>query len=151
MSSTIDASFNSQDMETLLEAMDIWESNGTIESTVLDYVKKIPVPKENKEAAKYIGEIKEFWVGQEKDILSRRDVIREKAIFLKAKLMQAKITKGIDQLFNTPDSVAAEAQATPTLPVKKGKLRLAEEFIRDLGVWSHYEKFLEDRKNTSPE
>jgi hypothetical protein len=161
MSNIIDASFNSKDVETLLEAMDIWESTGNVESTVLDYIKKIPVPKGNKEAAQYIKEIKEYWIGQEKDIVSRRDVVREKAIFLKAKLMQAKISKGIDRFFAAPDPLpevpakevagAVGIDPPPTQADEFGKRQLAEAFIKDLGVWSHYEKFLADRANLSAE
>jgi hypothetical protein len=91
---------------------------------------------------------------------------------LKAKLMLVRRDMGIDQLFEMAAEAASPTQPAPVekvpqavpvssekadsggvkIPVSttdegdQGTLEDAVFFLKDLGVWDHYQKFLADRK-----
>jgi hypothetical protein len=155
--SELSSKFSRDDISTLLEAMSEWESLGNQELYLLNTIKGMPLPPEDHEAYEMVSHIKSHFQQKEKSIRASHDVRQEKAVFLKAKLMLVRRDMGIDKLFE----MAAEDLAAP--PIKKEaetvdesptptqvldvsdaqkKLERAEFFIRDLGVWTHYEKFL---------
>lgn len=165
--SSLDSKFSREDLETLIEAMGDWESLGNHEFHVLQMVKNIPMPPEDHEAFEFIGKLKEHFRNRERDIKDSRVTRQEKSVFLKAKLMLVRKDLGISQLFDmAAEAAACESHAAPKekvpvmvgvdapeldtsdmSPAEKG-LAEAEFFIKDLGVWDHYQTFLADRKNS---
>jgi hypothetical protein len=148
--------FNIYDIETLIEAMGDWEMMGNHDFHVLQMIKNAPMPPEDSEAFDVMNQIKEVFRSREKDILAGRAMRQEKAIFLKAKLLmvRSKLTSG--QLFdmgensdvanqiNTKESAKAIVKKNLEKSNLEKKLELAEYFIKDLGVWDHFQKFLSD-------
>lgn len=159
----LSSQFTREDIETLLEAMGDWEVLGNHEFHVMQMIKGAPLPPEDHEAFEVMQQIKEHYRKREKDIKASREVRQEKAVFLKAKLMLVRKELGINQLFdmsantdpNSPmpqpkdESEAPEPKAKPKKadPDVAKKLEMAEFFIKDLGVWPHYEKFLVEQKS----
>jgi hypothetical protein len=101
--------------------------------------------------------IKNHFHNIEKDIKESRVTRQERAVFIRAKLMLVRRDMGINQLFemateeSAPTSVPVSSKDQPvSIPVNKSdlaaKLEQAEFFIRDLGVWDHYQKFLTEAK-----
>lgn len=172
----LSSKFTREDLETLLEAMGDWEMLGNHEFHVMSMIRSAPMPPEDHEAYEVMEQIKEHFRKREKDIMASRAVRQEKAVFLKAKLMMVRKDLGISALFdmsvntdpNSPmpqPKVEAEPEAfTPKAKrVKpkadeaadetdyKAKLEAAEFFIKDLGVWAHYEKFLKEKAGGAEE
>jgi len=168
--SNLDSRFTRDDLETLIEAMGDWESLGNHEFHVLQMVKNIPMPPEEHEAFEFIHKLKEHFRSRERDIKDSRVTRQEKSVFLKAKLMMARRDLGISALFDmasnmdegnlsdapketVPSSSSGietpiEDLPTDELSLAKRGLEQAEFFIKDLGVWEHYQTFLSDRKNS---
>lgn len=163
--SILESRFSREDLETLIEAMGDWESLGNHEFHVLQMVKNIPLPPEDHEAYEFIGKLKEHFRNRERSINDSRLTRQEKAVFLKAKLMMARKDLGINQLFDmAAEAAASEPYEAETVPPEMGvsaapakaekkseaaaRLEAAEFFIKDLGVWDHYQTFLADRKNS---
>lgn len=163
--SSLDSRFSREDLETLIEAMGDWESLGNHEFHVLQMVKNIPMPPEDHEAFEFIDKLKEHFKSRERDINDSRVTRQEKSVFLKAKLMMARRDLGISDLFDMASSPIGLDE--PTKPIKpksteslisdpslnldelglaRKNLQEAEYFIKDLGVWDHYQSFLEERK-----
>jgi hypothetical protein len=148
--------FNIYDIETLIEAMGDWEMMGNHDFHVLQMIKNAPMPPEDSEAFDVMNQIKEVFRSREKDILAGRAMRQEKSIFLKAKLLmvRSKLTSGqlfdmgensdaVNQL-NTKESAKAIVKKNLEKSNVEKKLELAEYFIKDLGVWDHFQKFLSD-------
>jgi hypothetical protein len=148
--------FNIYDIETLIEAMGDWEMMGNHDFHVLQMIKNAPMPPEDSEAFDVMNQIKEVFRSREKDILAGRAMRQEKSIFLKAKLLmvRSKLTSGqlfdmgensdaVNQL-NTKESAKAIIKKNLEKSNVEKKLELAEYFIKDLGVWDHFQKFLSD-------
>lgn len=147
--------FSRDDIEVLLEATNDWEALGSQEWHLMNMVKGAPVPdaEQYPEAYEMVTAIKDHFKKREKDIKDSRVTRQERAVFLKAKLMMVRRDMGINQLFEmatedaAPEQVAAaeaardEAMSTSD-PVSIKALQKAEFFIRDLGVWDHYQRFL---------
>lgn len=164
----LSSQFTREDIETLIESVGDWEMLGNHEFHVMQMIKGAPLPPEDHEAYEVMQQIKEHYKKREKDLLRSREVRQERAVFLKAKLMLVRRDLGVNQLFNMaintdPNSPAPEKKETVEpksshgegvvkVPVKCGddenkkKLELAEFFIKDLGVWEHYQKFLTEKK-----
>jgi len=148
--------FNIYDIETLIEAMGDWEMMGNHDFHVLQMIKNAPMPPEDSEAFDVMHQIKEVFRSREKDILAGRAMRQEKAIFLKAKLLmvRSKLTSG--QLFdmgensdavnqqNTQQSAKAIAKKNLEKSNLEKRLEMAEYFIKDLGVWDHFQKFISE-------
>ena len=160
--SELKSSFSRDDIETLIESMDNWESMGNQEFHLMNMIKNSPMPPVDHEAYEHMEHIKEHFRNRERDIEATKHVRQEKAVFLKAKLMLARRDLTIDQLFematedemqsmsvdgDNPQTVTPEHDHTSTTTHKSldSSLELAEFFIKDLGVWDHYQKFLKDR------
>lgn len=162
--SNLDSNLNSDDLETLLEATNDWEMLGNNDFYTLNMVKTVPLPAEDHETYRFISHIKEHFRSREKDIKAARAVRQEKAVFLKAKLMMLKRDLGITQLFDEAQVVpergfVMKASADHTIKLSDDEiqraedltnaidkdLKRAEEFIKDLGVWEHYQKFCLER------
>lgn len=173
--SELKSSFTRDDIETLIESMDFWESMGNQEFHLMNMIKNAPMPPEDHEAFDSMQQIKDHFRSRERDIAATRATRQEKAVFLKAKLMLVRRDLSIDQLFemateSTPETQSAPVENVPqveTVPVIESEdevvavavpvpvtsaesklestLELAEFFIQDLGVWEHYQKFLQDR------
>jgi hypothetical protein len=170
--SDLTSKFTREDLETLLEAMSDWESLGNHEFHVLQMIKNAAMPPEDHEAFEQFLQIKEHFRKREKEIIASREVRQEKAVFLKAKLMLVRKDVGISALFDMAANADANSPAPKPKeerepeawnhleePVKKAataavavedegiakRLTLAEFFIRDLGVWDHYQKFIAEK------
>jgi len=142
---------------------------------VFQMVKNIPMPPEEHEAYEFIHKLKEHFRTRERDIKDSRVTRQEKAVFLKAKLMMARRDLGISALFDMASNmeegavsgsgsiaisdapketvpsisgVETSIEDTDDLSIAKRSLEKAEFFIKDLGVWDHYQTFLSDRKNS---
>lgn len=164
--------FSRDDVETLIEAMGDWEALGNQEYTLLQMIKGAPMPPEDHEAFEYMQHIKDHFRRREREIVDSRLTRQERSVFLKAKLMMVRRDLGINQLFEmaaTPDVAATEPQpelepqpepqpeSSTDSPVQEKKsmsgdlhsrLKIAEFFIKDLGVWAHYEKFVAEKTNS---
>jgi hypothetical protein len=170
--SELKSSFTRDDLETLIESMDFWESMGNQEFHLMNMIKNAPMPPDDHEAFDSMNQIKEHFRNRERDIEATRQTRQEKAVFLKAKLMLVRRDLSIDQLFDMATEVTPEVQSAPVervapaeavvesaeaveiseLPVVSkvesnldSSLEQAEFFIKDLGVWDHYQKFLADK------
>lgn len=165
----LSSKFSRDDIETMLEAIGDWEMLGNQEFHVLQMIKNAPLPPDDHEAHEAMQNIKDHFKRREKDIMRSREVRQERSIFLKAKLMLVRKDIGISQLFDMAASVDPNSTLTPkeesessgfegeggvtepkakskdTVASLRKKLELAEFFIDDLGVKSHYEKFLADK------
>jgi hypothetical protein len=148
--------FSRDDIETLLEAANDWESIGSQEFHLMNMVRSAPMPPDDHEAFEMVQAIKDHFKKRERDIKESRTTRQERAVFLKAKLMLVRRDMGINQLFEmaTENSEVA-SEVKETIPATEGiaalsglaaKLERAEFFIRDLGVWDHYEKFVSEIK-----
>lgn len=169
--SELKSSFTRDDLETLIESMDFWESMGNQEFHLMNMIKNAPLPPEDHEAYEAMTQIKDHFRSRERDIEATRVTRQEKAVFLKAKLMLVRRDLSINQLFEMATEASPEVTSSPvenapetetvpvidsedevvTVPVTsaesslKSSVELAEFFIKDLGVWEHYQKFLKDR------
>ena len=167
--SELKSSFSKDDIQTLIESMDNWESMGNQEFHLMNMIKNAPMPPEDHEAYEHMEHIKEHFRNRERDIEATKHMRQEKAVFLKAKLMLVRRDLDIDQLFEMAiDEDVPETQSTsaeddnsqtiipehdhttaPLISTPResldSSLELAEFFIKDLGVWDHYQKFLKDR------
>ena len=147
--------FSIYDIETLIEAMGDWEMVGNHDFHVLNMIKNAPLPPEDHEAYEVMIQIKDAFRIREKDILASRSLRQEKSIFLKAKLLmvRSKLTSG--QLFDMSENADAAtgnnatAQTQPKQDHLQKRLEQAEFFIKDLGVWDHFQKFLSDKSSRS--
>lgn len=144
----LNSALSKVDLKTLIESMDYWEERGNQDFHALNLVKNAPVPPEDHEAFDFVKNIKAHFKEREKDIKATREVRQETATLLKAKLFMIKQSLGIDELF---ENAAIEGEVVPAPKKKMSKeqraaLELAEEFIKDLGVWKHYETFLAGKK-----
>lgn len=137
--------FSVYDIETLIEAMGDWEMVGNHDFHVLNMIKNAPMPPEDHEAYEVMSQIKDVFRAREKDILASRSLRQEKAIFLKAKLLmvRSKLTSG--QLFDMSEN-ADVAKGVKKTDVDN-RLEQAEFFIKDLGVWDHFQKFLKENSS----
>ncbi len=150
----LQAEFSREDLETLIEAMGEWEIVANEEYHALNMVKNIPMPDQDSEFFEYISKLKEQFSKREKDIRASREVRQEKAVFLKAKLMLVRRELGINQLFDMAGStsptvetpVASKPVSVENNPEAQTALELAEYFIKDLGTWDFYQKFLKEKR-----
>lgn len=156
----LDSVLNHDDLETLLESMGDWETIGNHEFHVMNWVKNAQMPPQDSEAYEFMVKIKDQFKQREKEIKDMRMLRQEKAIFLKAKLMLIRRDMGIDQLF---DNAARAAAMSPPVPQKEtavqvqpdtaiavveekqDRLAKAEQYIREVGIWNNYQKFLEEQ------
>mgnify|MGYP003500950745 CR=1 FL=1 len=132
----LNSKFSREDIETLLESISDWECVENQEYQMMSYIKALQLPSEDNPAYNSILAVKENFKSREKEIKESRITRQERAVFLKAKLMLVRRDMGIDQLFEMATESAKDAESS------KSKLDLAEEFIRDLGVWKHYQEFI---------
>lgn len=154
--SELSSKFSQQDIETLIESMDDWELMGNQEYHILQMIKSAPLPPEDHEAYDVMSQIKDHFKKRERDIKKNRQIRQERATFLKCKLMMVRNDLGANELWD----MAANGELSP---VKKEddnkdlqddcvkKLRLAEEFIDDLGVRKHYNTFLAEKNSLQSE
>ena len=132
----LNSKFSREDIETLLESISDWECVENQEYQMMSYIKALQLPSEDNPAYNSILAVKENFKSRENEIKESRITRQERAVFLKAKLMLVRRDMGIDQLFEMATESAKDAESS------KSKLDLAEEFIRDLGVWKHYQEFI---------
>lgn len=155
------SSFSRDDIETLIDAMTDWESIGNHEYHVMQMVKGHPLPEQDDDSFEFVKKIKEHFRKREKEIKSERMLRQEKAILVKAKLVLLRQEGGINKLFEVAAEAAEEAapqeepsssegRVTKLSAVQQNRLELAEFYIKDLGVWDMYQKFLVDRGVTTP-
>lgn len=153
----LEKKFNNQDIETLIEAMEDWEAVGNQEYHILSMIKSAPMPPSDHEAFEYMDQIKQYFKKREKDIMASKSIRQEKSIFLKAKLLMLRQDLQRDEFLeiattnienNNKFSEKENKINTKESEIKK-KLDMAEFFIKDLGVWSHFEKFLAEKSKTA--
>lgn len=156
----LSSKFSREDIEVLLEATNDWEALGSQEFHLMNMVNGAPVPDEEQypEAYEMVTAIKKHFKQREKDIKDSRITRQERAVFLKAKLMLVRRDMGINQLFemateeSLPQDIAAQSAVksaksivgTAETNFLERDLKRAEFFIKDLGVWDHYQKYLEE-------
>lgn len=140
----LNTKFTRSDLETLIESMGDWEMLGDHEHRVLEMIKGAPMPPEDHEAYDIMSQIKNHYKKREREINASRQVRQERATLLKAKLMLVRMELGTNQFFEMSDNTCADGQQKT--PESSEALTLAEFFIRDLGVWDHYKKFLKEKK-----
>jgi hypothetical protein len=154
----LESKFTKEDIDTLLTALDDWEMLGNNDFHWMQMIKQSPMPPKDHEAYETFKMLKESFVQREKEILNARAVRQERAIFLKAKLMLVRQDMSVDQLFematttdSTEKKIAVKGDSEP-VPVKVGtsKLQLAESFMKEINVWSHYQKFLQEKQAEIP-
>tara|TARA_Y100000034_G_C6845233_1_gene382845 strand:- start:332 stop:850 length:519 start_codon:yes stop_codon:yes gene_type:complete len=169
--SELSSKFTRDDLETLIDSIGDWEQLGNQEWHLLNMIKNAPMPPEDHEAFEHMQGIKNHFRSREREIEDSRQTRQEKAVFLKAKLMLVRRDMGIDQLFEMAAEASSPQEPAPVekvpvpvstersdsegvkIPVKdsgneaQGSLELAEFFIRDLGVWDHYQKFLAEKQD----
>lgn len=148
--SELTSKFSKEDLETLIESMGDWELMGSQEFNFLNMIEDAPMPPEDHEAFQVMQHIKDYYRSRKQKILDNRLVRQEKAVFLKAKLMLVRRDMNMDSLFEMAISSPGPVPVTPpvnkfTPAVIQQKLETAEFFIKDLGVWGHYEKFLAEK------
>lgn len=158
----LSSKFTRDDVETLIEAMGDWEMLGNHEFNLMNMVLQAPMPPEDHEAFDTFQQIKNHFKVRQQEILDHRMDRQEKAIFLKAKLLMVRRELAVGEVFE----MAAEEAVKSAKPVKaekvekvvedkpvksspkavlQKKLELAEFFIKDLGVWKHYQDFLAEQ------
>lgn len=159
--SELSSKFTREEIQTLIDAVDDWENLGMGEWHIAEAVKNSPMPDEGHEAYEMMKAVKEHFRKREMIINDNKEVRMERAVFLKAKLFMVRKALNIDALFEMPvDTSSPPPKAAPIAEVVAEKsdsdlpaedsasveaLKQAEFFIRDLGVWGHYEKFLADK------
>lgn len=92
--------FTRQDIETLLEAMGDWETMGNQEYHFLQLIKSAPMPPENHEAYQAFKSIKKHFKRREEQIKFEREVRKENATLLNAKLIMTKRKVAVNELFD---------------------------------------------------
>lgn len=156
----LSSKFTRDDIETLIESVSDWELVGNQEFHMMQMIRNAPMPPEDHEAFEPIQQIKDYYSEREKNILQSKAMRQEKAVFLKAKLMLVRKEMDIHDLFEmatdapqTDDQAAIPSAVTPapTPAPDPNKLEMAEFFIRDLGVWDHYTKFLAEKSQQTGE
>lgn len=159
--------FTRDDLQMLIEAIGDWEAVKTQDYFIMQQIKDAPLPPdEESEVYQFWKAVKDSFRQREQQIIDNRNARQETAVFLKAKLMLARKDLNIGSLFEMPIEMSA---STPTpkretpkavggVAVKEAleksfqqRLEIAEFFIRDLGVWEHYQKFLEEKKSAGSE
>lgn len=160
----LSSKFDRNDVETLIEALGDWEMSGNHDYAFMQAVEDAPMPPEDNEAYDIVVRMKDYYRERKQNILDHRAARQETAVFLKAKLMMVRKAMGISDLFN----METETEAIPVAPIPVApvapvpvvpdskpiaavptSLELAEFFIKDLGVWDHYQKFLVDKQENS--
>lgn len=153
----ITSKFSREDIDTLIEAMSDWEAVGNDDFYRLIALKGAPSLPEDHEAYEFLENLKAQYKRREKNIMADRATRQEKTIFLKAKLMLVRQDIGINQLFEVATETTPEPAKLENVPVSlvtdinnalKKKLERAEYFIKDLGVWDHFQKFLTETAET---
>lgn len=143
----LNSALSKEDLNTLIEAMDDWELFGNSEFHMMSAVKNAPLPPEDQEEQyEFVKRIKDHYKRREKEIKDTRAIRQEKAIFTKAKLMLIRQDIGIGKLFEPTTTTEGEVSSE-----SPSKLALAEFFIKDMGVWQHYVKFLQGEGLPAPE
>ena len=146
----LSSKFSRDDIDVLIDAMGDWESIGNHEYNVMHMVKNYPMPDRDEESYDFVKNIKEHFRKREKEIKNERSVRQERAILVKAKLVLLRQEAGINQLLdvairNDEEPAPKEASSVTLTEADQNRLELAEFYIKDLGVWDMYQKFLVDR------
>lgn len=148
----LSSALSKEEIGLLIEAVSDWEAIGNHEFHVLSMVKKQPMPDEDDDQYEFIKQIKDHFKKREKEIQDSCTLRQEKAILAKAKLVLIRHDLGIGQLFENSQIPSASIQVLDDIasgqvatPQEKTQLELAEFYIKDLGVWDMYQKFLQER------
>ena len=153
----ITSAFTRDDIATLIESIGDWEMLGNQEFHMMKMVMDAPMPPEDHEAFEVMNQIKDYYRQKERQINEYRMNRQEKAVFLKAKLLLVRRDMDVNSVFEMAVETSKEAllpsidhiqptiAATPPVEEPQAKLAMAEFFIRDLGVWQHYQKFLAEQ------
>jgi len=162
----LDSKLTNDDLNTLVEAMSDWESIGNHEYHLMNAVRSAIMPPEDSESHEFVKMVKDHYRAREKEIKDTRLVRQERAVFLKAKLMLARSSNAVEQLFDqasTPveekpqivqpgqvlegaGSELTQEERTQTVEAPSDKLvkehELALRYMKECGIWGHWEKFL---------
>ncbi len=161
--SDLSSKFTREEIQILIDAVNDWENLGMGEWHMAKAFKDAPMPPEDHEMFEIMKSAKEHFRNREMIINDNREVRMEQAVFLKAKLFMVRKNLNIDSLFEMPVDTSSPPPAPKSVPVAKvapvvekveestavEALKLAEFFIKDLGVWGHYEKFLKERSDSA--
>jgi len=94
----IDSDLTTEELDTLIEALDDWEKSESHTIEFIEVLKKIPDPdtEDNPHMEQFI-DFKRHMVSKESDLKKDKRIRREKAIFLKAKLLLLTQSKVVDR------------------------------------------------------
>lgn len=167
----LSSKFTQEDIEKLIESVGDWEVNGSQEYLFMTRILDAPALPEDHEAFEIWTQIRDHYRSRKQILEDRHADRQEQAVFLKAKLMLVRKEMRVNDVFEmaaeevkavpkkkkvVPDSPASPrtAQSTQKIPVSvsdaQKKLEDAEFFIKDLGVWEHYQKFLAEKSDSQP-
>lgn len=148
----LNTNFTKEDIETLIEAMGDWEYQSSQDYILLNMLKKMPMPTEDHASHAFMQDLRQQYLDREREILRNRDVQQEKAVLLKAKLILARQDASINRLFDMAAAVSPTSsnhvpqnEQNENVEQLKSRLSLAEEFIKDMMIWSHFEKFVAEK------
>ncbi len=156
---TLQAALNMSDVETLLEAVADWENLGNQDYFMMQQVKNMPIPseEENEYLHKVLTSLKQHFADQEKSIKMARQIREEKSVFVRAKLLMIKQSVAANMLWSNPDDAGVGdtiptqkkevvVNTTSSIEDYKAKYDEAVRFITEVGILSHYEKFLKENE-----
>jgi hypothetical protein len=85
----LEADFTEQDLQTMLDALDDWEMQDMGFLELIDKIKHIPNPPEDSspDYVEAFTEFKKHMLSQEDKVRKNRNIRREKATLLKAKII----------------------------------------------------------------
>jgi len=141
---SLDSTFVQADIETLIEAMDEWESLANREFAIAQMVKSIPLPPTEDPSYELIYALKEQFRLREKEINASKAMKQETATLLKAKLFLAKRDAAVNQLFDFAQSMGVKGGSEVEELTRR--LKLAEQYMQEVGIFPRYQKFLEEQK-----
>jgi hypothetical protein len=98
----LEEEFTPQDLDTILDALDEWETKDVELLELIEKLKHIPDPPEdaNPEYREYFLEFKKHMLSQEHKARSNKKQRRERAVLLKAKIILMNQSRAADKLFD---------------------------------------------------
>lgn len=155
-----------KDINLLLEAIDIWQAWNTQDYNVLNLLKTMPLPPEGSSEYEVLSQLKERALSRQQEIENRHRLVEEQAVSLRYKLILARraleakkvlemsleeLDDCLSQQKQSQGELTPESKQIGQYESCRRSLQLAEQFIRDVGIWHYYEKFLLEQATESQE
>jgi len=111
----LDGEFTPQDLDTLLDALDEWETKDVELLELIEKLKHIPDPPEdaNEQYRETFLEFKKQMLSQEPKARSNKKQRREKAVLLKAKIILINQSRAADKLMEEAQSTSSRRITKP--------------------------------------